>query len=768
LPHATILNSNFFRELGRRKVFRVAGAYAVVGWLVIQITATVVPALHLPDAITTAIVLLTLVGFPIALVLAWAFDVTPRGIEQTGAARPDESARSTRNLWALGIAGLVIAALAGAAFFRWQRPVAKTAATNAAQSLASPAPAATATGEGDSAMTNLKSLAVLPFVNMSGDPKNDYFSDGITEEILNAVSHLLDLRVASSTSAFAFKGKSEDVASIAAILHVATVLEGSVQREGDRVRVTAQLIDAKSGFHIWSKKFDCAAKDLFAVEDEISQAIADALKLALGVGGKHNLQRSGTENVAAHEAYLKATEAHEKGDEQLALKYVNEAITLDPKFALAYARKAKTLSTLAFTSSSDAAFQQYGKEGEAAAKRAVELDPNLAEAHSALGEIARRLGDVRTAAENFRRAANLKPADPEAWHGLGFTLIESDPKAALGYLQKAKVLGDTSLVLERLISFALDALGKGDEAHAAMLQLHEPHPDFIPAYVDLGNYEFWMRGRPDQALALFVQGYRKEPNFTRNGVPITFYPAMAYALSRDLPRAHAWLDREAAAAPDSLAVLVTQYLLLTEKGDMAKAAPFIDRLRQISTPSKYFIPFHLLIAGDVALLAGDFASAEKNYRVVLEAFGSGDPGEPLAFRNVKVHLAYALRKLGGNAEATALLQSAHAMIGGLARYSIRKSMWFQSTGCDYAEAEVHAMSGEKEKALAALNTTLNLPDDGLILIGSLPVAIEDSPLLETLRDMPGFAAFRKEVARRRSIMKTRVQAVSDQLERTAN
>ena len=146
---------------------------------------------------------------------------------------------------------------------------------------------------------------------MSGDPKNDYFSDGITEEILNAVSHLLDLRVASRTSAFAFKGKNEDVAPSRRLARRDGAGRKCSARRG-RVRVTAQLIDAKSGFHIWSKKFDREAKDLFAVEDEISQAIADALRLTLGAGGKHNLQESGTENVAAHEAYLKSLRRERK------------------------------------------------------------------------------------------------------------------------------------------------------------------------------------------------------------------------------------------------------------------------------------------------------------------------------------------------------------------------------------------------------------------------------------------------------------------------
>jgi TolB-like protein len=334
---------NFFGELKRRNVYKVAVAYAIVGWLSIQVATQVFPFLEIPNWVVRLVIVVVAIGFPIALVLAWAFELTPEGIQRTADA--GSGRKSPRTRW---IALVAIAAVAAAALGVWQwqsRPGEKRIAD---PSTAQPPP-----------LAEMKSVAVLPFVNMSGDPANEYFSDGITEEILNAIAHLPDLRVAARTSSFAYKGKSEDIAAIARNLRVNNVLEGSVQRMGDRIRVTAQLIDASNGLHLWSNRFDSDAKDLFAVQDEIAQAIARALKLTFE--GRPSV-RSGTENLASHDAYLKALDAtSNKRDVPGALAFIDQAIALDPKFAAAYALKAKLLSNMAFlfTTNPSAAYDQY-------------------------------------------------------------------------------------------------------------------------------------------------------------------------------------------------------------------------------------------------------------------------------------------------------------------------------------------------------------------------------------------------------------------------
>ena len=284
---------NFFAELKRRNVYKVAVAYAVVAWLLIQIATATFPVLEIPNWATKLVIVLVVLGFPIALILAWAFELTPEGIQRNADA--GAVPRRPRSKW---IVVVTVASVAAASIGLWQWQSLPRDKRIADPSTPQPPP-----------LAEMKSVAVLPFVNMSGDPANEYFSDGITEEILNAISHLPNLRVAARTSSFAYKGKNEDIAAIARNLRVTNVLEGSVQRMGDRIRVTAQLIDASSGLHLWSKRFDDRdAKDLFQVQDEIAQAIARELKLTFE-GRTNPGVRSGTENLASYDLYLKALDA---------------------------------------------------------------------------------------------------------------------------------------------------------------------------------------------------------------------------------------------------------------------------------------------------------------------------------------------------------------------------------------------------------------------------------------------------------------------------
>jgi TolB-like protein len=739
--------TSFFTELKRRNVYKVAIAYAAVAWLLIQLASILFPTFGAPPWVMQVFVVLVALGFPFAMILAWAFELTPEGIQRTGDA--GAVATRSRSRWIVLVAVAAVAA-AGVAVWQWQtRPSEKPIALPS-----TPQPPAA---------TDMKSIAVLPFVNMSGDPANEYFSDGITEEILNALAHVPNLRVAARTSSFAYKGKNEDIAAIARNLRVNNVLEGSVQRMGDRIRVTAQLIDASNGLHLWSKRFDDRdAKDLFAVQDEIAQAIARELKLTFE-GRTNQGVRSGTENLASYDLYLKALDATgNKRDVPGALALIDQAIALDPKFAAAYALKAKLLSNMAFlfTTDSSAAYNQYVSQGEVAAKRVVELDPNLAEGYYAVGEMARRRGDTAKAIENFTRATKLKPGDTLAWQGLGITA--PDLPTALKHLRHAKELGMTDGYLDRQIATTLDAMGQVEEAHRATVELHRSNPDFIPAYVDLGRYEFWLRGRPDRALQFFIEAYRKAPAFVDASVPITAYPALVFAVSGDLEEAERWLARASATAPESPAIAALQLLLATARDDRAEVAKLASDLP--SRPGNAALKRGF--AGDAAILSGNFEAAANIFRELIDGSGSKDAAKkPMRFRRWQLKLGYSLIKLGKTAEAGRVLQDIQIDAAEEPRFSFGGGSSFYETtsGIFYTDAELHAVRGEKEKSLEALKSMLTLPDEGLIPIGSLPVAIEDSPLLESVRNEPGFAEFRQEVARRRAIMKRRVEAMREQL-----
>jgi TolB-like protein len=267
---------SFFAELKRRNVFRVGAAYLVVAWLLMQVTDTLVPALHLPSWIVTAVALFLIIGLPLALIFAWAFELTPEGLKREAEVEPAESIRHrTGRKLDYVIIGALVLALGSFAYDKLLLDPQRDAALleSAKQDFQKQADAA-----GDAQ----KSIAVLPFANMSADPEQEYFVDGLAEELLNLLAGIPELRVAARTSSFSFKNDENiDIRSIGEKLNVKHILEGSVRKAGDTLRITAQLIEADSGYHVWSQRFDRQFEDVFAIQDEIAAAVADALRISL-------------------------------------------------------------------------------------------------------------------------------------------------------------------------------------------------------------------------------------------------------------------------------------------------------------------------------------------------------------------------------------------------------------------------------------------------------------------------------------------------------
>jgi TolB-like protein/Tfp pilus assembly protein PilF len=385
---------SFFAELKRRNVYKVAVAYAVVGWLVMQVAATVVPALHLPDAITTGVVVIALLGFPIALVLAWAFEMTPEGMRRTEDVAPDEKIPqwSARKFTALVVTvALVAAGLLGYRVIRTKTP-ARTTSTAAEQ----------------------KSIAVLPFVDMSQAKDQEYFCDGISEEILDALAKVEGLRVVARTSSFGFKGRNADVNEIAQKLGVRNLLEGSLRRDGNRVRITAQLIDARDGFHLWSETYERELQGLFAVQDEITHAIVNALKIKLAVA----LPVRNQPNTEAHDLDLKGRYFLNKREVKKAIGYFQEALAKDANDAVAYAGLAE-----AYTLGSLAPREAMPKAKEAVL-HALAIDDRLSEAHTSLAYVTCFYDwNWRAAEREFRRAIELNPNNADAHHWYSHYLL---------------------------------------------------------------------------------------------------------------------------------------------------------------------------------------------------------------------------------------------------------------------------------------------------------------------------------------------------------
>ena len=452
---------NFFAELKRRNVYKVAVAYAVVGWLMMQVAATVVPALHLPDVIVSAVVVLTLLGFPIALVIAWAFEMTPEVMKRTENVSPNEAIPqwSARKFTAM----IVSIALLAAALLVFQ--MLRSKAVSSAPSAGS--------------MVSEKSIAVLPFLNESGDPGDEYFSDGLSEELIAALAQIDDLKVIGRSSSFRFKGKNEESKTIGKKLGVSTLLEGTVRKQADHVRIVAELVNAADGSELWSRTFDRKLKDIFAVQEEIAEAVAGSLELKLLGREDKSARNASTQSVEAHNAYLQGHfyfARRNLEDYRKAVGFFDEAIRLDPDYALAYAERSEAWTFIGDLSNEKQ--KEAWATARSDAEKAVAIGPSLSEAHAALGWVRFfvewKFGEGLA---ELRRAKQLSPGNPTVNDLLARVLVY------LGHFQEAEELARQAIELDPLTFLARNNLarilyveGKLDEAEASARKAAELQP----------------------------------------------------------------------------------------------------------------------------------------------------------------------------------------------------------------------------------------------------------------------------------------------------
>jgi TolB-like protein/Tfp pilus assembly protein PilF len=386
--------SGFFEELKRRKVYRVAIAYIVAGWALAQGLAQVLPVFEIPNSVIRVVIALLLIGFPVALVLAWMFDITPTGIQRTSsiATQSAASVHRRRNLLMLAAAGVVISA--GVGFFVLPRATARKID---------------------------KSIAVLPFENLSDEKENAYFADGIQDDILTNLSKIGDLKVISRTSVMSYRGHAPNLREIGKALGVSTILEGSVRRAGNRVRVNVQLIDATTDEHLWANDYDRDLTDVFAIQTDLAEKISEALQAKLSPVEKSRMERKPTENSEAYLAFVQAHNLQNAVEDLGKLKQSEQlyarAIELDPKFALAIARYSQLESWIVHT------FERTTERREKArslAQRALQLQPDLPEAHLAMG-FSLYYGDnnFEGALKEFEIAQRDLPNEAEGYLALG-------------------------------------------------------------------------------------------------------------------------------------------------------------------------------------------------------------------------------------------------------------------------------------------------------------------------------------------------------------
>jgi TolB-like protein/Tfp pilus assembly protein PilF len=461
--------TGFFEELQKRKVYRVAAAYIIAAGFLIQIASAAFPAWELPNWSLRLVIAVLLIGFPIALLLAWAYDITTHGIQVTP---QTPGTHRRRNLLLLIAIGVVVSAAAG--FFLLPRAVSQKID---------------------------KSIAVLPFENLSSDPDNAYFAEGVQDEILTRLAKIGELKVIARSSTQRYESSGADPREIGKQLGVAHVLEGSVQKAADNVRVRVQLINAATATHLWAESYDRKLTDIFAVESEIATKVAGALRAKLTPPEQNALSGRPTENTEAYQLYLLGRYFWNKrtaADFEKAIEYFNRAIEKDPNYALAYAGLADAYVLL--SAYGEARPSDTFPAAKAAAIKAFELDPTLGEAHAALG-MALFAYDLKfaEARREFQRAIELNPnyATAHQWYAeCGLTPFRKFDEA-IAEAKRALELDPLSVIINADVGSVLGYAGHHDEAIAQLRKTVEMDPNFY--------YSRWQLGE-----ALEIKGFNEE------------------------------------------------------------------------------------------------------------------------------------------------------------------------------------------------------------------------------------------------------------------
>lgn len=490
---------SFFAELRRRNVFRVAIAYVVLAWILLQVGDTLAPALHLPEWINSALAFFLLLGFPVAIFFAWAFELTPEGLKLEKDVDRDSSITPTtgRKLDRTIIAMLVVAL----GYFIWQSQLVpdhdEVVATVAGQ----------------------ESIAVLPFENMSSDAEQEYFSDGLTEELLNLLAKIPELKVTSRTSAFFYKGKDVKLSEIGKELNVDHILEGSVRKSGKKIRITAQLIEVETDAHLWSDTWDRDLDDVFVIQDEIAKAVVDELRVQLLDELPHAVQTDGDAFSlflqARHAINQRTYESLFRGEE-----LIQQAIDLDPDYAPAWVLKAYIHSQQGDVGARlpKAAFPL----ARAAVDRALELDPGSGPAHALSGDIMisyeRNFAGAKTA---FKRALEIDPYDIDTLYQAGvFYVFIGEVEEALRLSQMAFERDPLHIPNYATLGYVYNILGRFDEAEAILKKRINIAPESFGSYAYLSNVYFF-KGEYDKSLEILQQ--ERLDGFKYAGLAMTHY-----------------------------------------------------------------------------------------------------------------------------------------------------------------------------------------------------------------------------------------------------
>jgi len=694
-------------ELKRRNVFRVAAAYAVVGWLLVEVASVVLPTFDAPNWVMKVFTFLVIVGFPLALVFAWAFELTPEGIKREAEVDPAESiTHVTGRKLDFAIIGLLMIAVVYLVIDKY-----------ILGTISDPPPG-----------VREKSIAVLPFDNISPDPEDAYFADGIHDEVLAQLSKIRDLKVISRTSVMHYRGDAKPpLPEIAAALSVANILEGSVRLAENRVRITTQLIEAETDVHLWTETYDreLTAASIFSIQSDVAKAVADALQAALSPQEEQRLNTVPTENMAALKAYFLGTQRLAKLTSVAiaeAVAYFEQAIELDPGFALAYVGLADSYVWQSIRG--DLALEEMLEKAQAAADRALALDDQLGEAHSALCGIRVERDDWEGAEAACQRALQLSPNLVTALNSYGeLLLIGGRAGEALTRHRRAAELDPLSAYSFNRVGAALSHMGRSEEALLWFEKTLKLDPGYGPVYHLIGSHYHFASGQLDEAFGWYAIGASLDP-----GDPVT--PAALGWLFLDLGdpgKAEYWISRSIELNPKGRWPNVSLSFLYLYRNDETA----LDDGRKLLKKFPSFGWGARLLLRDHELKAGRYAEARALYEKRFPELLTDDPRIDVAAWPA-IDLALVLSRTGKREQADLLLNRSFQYIQATSRLGFY--------GYGVADVKIYALRGDKQKALSALRQAI---DEGWRTLWWYHLKYD--PTLESLHDEPEYQAMVAEI-----------------------
>jgi TolB-like protein/Tfp pilus assembly protein PilF len=653
-------------ELRRRNVLRMVVLYVVAAWLIMQVAEVIIGLANLPNWIGPAILGLLAVGFPIALIFSWFYEITPEGISLE---RDVDSARSITNVTGRRLDFLVISLLCAAvilfAYDKW--------------SMREPPE---------------KSIAVLPFVNMSGDLAQEYFSDGMSEELLHRLAQVSELHVAARTSSFHFKNKNIAVADIANQLGVRSVLEGSVRKSGNTIRVTAQLINAADGFHIWSKTYERKFDDIFRVQDEIATQVVDALKVTMLGGEQARLRRHPTTNLAAYDAYLLGRQKMARRTStalQEAVRHFSEAIRLDSQYGLAYVGLSDAYALLGRYGALDG--HDVLANAGPAAERALELDDQLGEAYASLGTLRLLQRDFPAAEQAFKRALELNPSYAPAYHGYGLLMRwgYARKEEALELHQMALELDPLSTPINMVVVEDYHELGRFEDALAGCQRIIEIDPDYPRAYTIMADLYWEVFAQLDEG----VRWLRKAVELDPGNPDHARWLGMVYLDLGDLVAGEFWMREAMRLAPTQSDSKWAAVHLARYTSDSEGIIAAVKELLAVSPNNGWA----LILLRNIDDQAGRSDDALQRLRAVQpDLFYGEDPEVNATNWGLSIEIAHILAEVGERQRAENLLNKALLAIGSTPRLGYG--------GFGISDVEIYALLGDKEKAISTLATAV--------------------------------------------------------------